>query len=96
MWTGSTILVIDIGHMAPVENIQAEVQQMIRSVKNTQLMEGSTGVLFPGEIEANSRNDRLANGIPVDQTTWGQVEELFDHYGVREQLVDVVAPGSNP
>ena len=96
MWTGSTILVIDIGHMAPVENIQAEVQQMIRSVKNTQLMEGSTGVLFPGEIEANSRNDRLANGIPVDQTTWGQVEELFDYYGVRDQLVDVVAHGENP
>ena len=96
MWAGSTILVIDIGRMAPVENIRAEVQQMIRYVKNAQLMEGSTGVLFPGERAANSRNDRLVKGIPVDQTTWGQVEELFDRYGVRDQLVDVVPSGGNP
>ena len=90
LWAGSTILVIDIGRMAPVENIRTEVQEMMRYLQNTPLMDGSTGVLFPGERSANNRKERLAKGIPVDQTTWGQVEELFDRYGVRDQLVDVV------
>ena len=60
------------------------------------IMEGSTGVLFPGERSANTRKDRLAKGIPIDPTTWDQVEALFDRYGVRDQLVDVVPSGENP
>ncbi len=96
LWAGSTILVIDIGRMAPVETIQAEVQQMMRYVQNTPFMEGSTGVFFPGERSAKTRQERLAKGIPVDSTTWGQVEALFDQYGVRGQLVDVFPSGENP
>ena len=47
---------------------------MMAYVKDTPLMEGATQVLFPGEIEAVTRADRLANGVYIDDTTWGQVE----------------------
>lgn len=96
LWAGSTILVIDLGRMAPVETIRAEAQQMMRYLQNTPLMEGSSGVFFPGERSANTRQERLAQGIPVDPTTWGQVEALFDQYGVRDQLADVLPSGGNP
>ncbi len=90
MWAGSTILVIDLGRMAPLETIRAEARQMMRLLQNTPLMEGSSGVFFPGERSAKRRRERLANGIPVDPATWGQVEALFDQYGVRDQLADVL------
>ena len=85
-WTGSTIVVMDVGGMAPIGGIRSEVQSMMSYVKDTPLMEGATSVLFPGEIEANSRRERLANGVPIDDTTWSQVEGLFDKYGVRGAL----------
>ena len=96
LWVGSTILVIDLGRIAPAETIQSEAQKMMRYLQNTPLMEGSSGVLFPGERSANTRKERLDKGIPVDSTTWGQVEALFDQYGVRDQLADVLPSGGNP
>jgi LDH2 family malate/lactate/ureidoglycolate dehydrogenase len=76
--------------MAPLETIRAEAQQMMRLLQNTPLMEGSGGVFYPGERSAKRRRERLANGIPVDPATWGQVESLFDQYGVRDELADVL------
>ena len=96
LWAGSMILIIDLGRMAPLETIRAEVQQMMRYLQNTPLMEGSSGVLFPGERSAKTRQERLAQGIPVDPTTWAQVEALFDPYGVRDQLADVLPSGGHP
>ena len=96
MCEGSTILAIDLGRMAPLETIRAEVQQMMRYVQNTPPMEGSSGVVFPGERSAKSRQERLAQGIPVDPTTWAQVEALFDPYGVRDQLADVLPSRGHP
>ena len=96
LWEGSTILAIDLGRMAPLETIRAEVQQMMRYLQDTPSMEGSSGVFFPGERSAKSRQERLAQGIPVDPTTWAQVEALFDPYGVRDQLADVLPSGGHP
>ena len=93
---GSTIIAIDLGRMAPLETIRAEVQQMMKYLQDIPPMEGSGGVVFPGERSAKSRQERLAQGIPVDPTTWAQVEALFDPYGVRDQLADVLPSGGNP
>ncbi len=69
---------------------------MMRYFQNTPPMAGSSGVFFPGERSAKTRQERLAQGIPVDPTTWDQVEALFDRYGVLDQLADVVPSGENP
>ena len=96
LWEGSTILAIDLGRMAPLETIRAEVQQMMKYLQDTPPMEGSGGVVFPGERSAKTRQERLAQGIPVDPTTWAQVEALFDQYEVRDQLADLLPSGGNP
>ena len=95
MWAGSTILALDLGHMAPMETIRAEVQHMMKYLQDTPPMEGSNGVFFPGERSAKTRQERLAQGIPVDPTTWAQVEALFDPYGVRDQLAEVLPSGGS-
>ena len=83
---GSSIIVIDVGGMAPIEGIRAQVEEMVRYVKDTPVMEGSSGVLYPGEIEAINRQERLAKGISVEQATWDQVVELIKRYGLEGEL----------
>ena len=82
--------------MAPLETIQAEVQQMKKYLKDTPAMEGSRGVFLPGERSASTRQQRLAQGIPVDPATWAQVEALFDPYGVRGELADLLPAARRP
>ena len=94
-WNGSTILVIDISRIAPLETILAEVQKMKKYLKDTPPMDGSRGVFIPGERSAKTRQERLAQGIPIDPNTWGQVEALFDQYGVRDQLADALTSEGN-
>ena len=94
-WNGSTILVIDISRIAPLETILAEVQKMKKYLKDTPPMDGSRGGFIPGERSAKTRQERLAQGIPVDPNTWGQVEALFDQYGVRDQLADALTSEGN-
>ena len=84
--SGSSVIVLDVGTLSPVEELGPRVQEVVRYVKDTPAMEGSAGVLYPGEIEANSRRQRLADGIPVEQATWDEAAELIKEYGLERDL----------
>lgn len=84
--SGSFMTVIDLGRVAPDDAIRSEVGRLVDHVKNTPPMEGFKEVLFPGEIESRTRQDRLANGVMIEQDTWDAVGELIDEYGLREEL----------
>jgi len=86
MRVGSSITVIDLGASSPMDEIHADVDHVIDFVKSAPPMKGSSGVLYPGEIEANSRRDRLANGVPMEDATWGEVVKLIDEFGLRDKL----------
>ena len=90
---GSSLIVINIGGMAPIEGIRAQVEELVAFVKDTPPMEGSSGVFYPGEIEARSRQEKLAKGIEVEQSTWEQVAQLITEYGLDEELG--VTPGAS-
>ena len=49
-------------------------------------MDGSDGVLYPGEVEVKNRVDKRASGVEIEDATWQQVCELIDEYGVRSEL----------
>jgi LDH2 family malate/lactate/ureidoglycolate dehydrogenase len=83
---GTSITVIDLGADSSMGEIHREVDGVIDFVKSTPPMEGFSEVLYPGEIEANSRRDRLANGVPIEETTWGLVVELIDEFSLRDKL----------
>jgi LDH2 family malate/lactate/ureidoglycolate dehydrogenase len=38
-------------------------------------------VMAPGDVEKEEAERRAANGIPVDRTTWGDLEESAERYG---------------
>ncbi len=82
----SMIILIDVSALAPIDTTYGLVQDMIDYVKDTPPMEGSKGVLYPGEIEAMTRVDRLANGISIEDATWDEVMGLVRDYGVKDKV----------
>ena len=84
---GSSLIVIDIGKLGPLELIRAQVDDWIQYVKDTPNMQGHSGVLYPGEIEARTRQERLAKGVSVEEATWSQVEELVKEYDLEAELL---------
>ena len=39
-------------------------------------------VLLPGELEFRTRTERLANGIPIDDSTWTEIQRRAEVAGV--------------
>jgi uncharacterized oxidoreductase len=70
----------------PLAEFKKEVGEFIRYLKATPPAEGSSGVLYPGEIEHMKEQDRRANGIDVEDSTWARLRLLADGYGVADQL----------
>lgn len=83
---GSSIIVVNVEALSPVEYVRAQVGNLVKYMKDTPAMEGSSGVLYPGEIEAKTREDRLANGIEVEQATWDQIVDLIKKHNLKEVL----------
>jgi len=83
---GSAIVAIDISRFAPLEEFQVRVREAVEFVKDTPPMEGFQGVLYPGEIEARTRQERLVKGVEVEETTWNQILECVREYGLEDKL----------
>ena len=84
--SGSSLIVINLAQLAPLAEVKEQVADWVQYVKDTPPMQGHTGVLYPGEIEANVRRKRLAEGAPVEDDTWDQITGLMKEYGL-EQVV---------
>src|SRR5277367_3151766 len=70
----------------PLAEFKKEVGEFVRYLKATPPAEGSSGVLYPGEIEHMKEQDRRANGIEVEDATWYKLRQLADDYGLTEKL----------
>ena len=90
-WSGSSsIIVIDVASVSPIPGVSDAVQEAVEWVKSSSPMEGSQGVLYPGEIEKKTREERLSNGIPVEQTTWNQLMALVQEHGLEKELSEML------
>jgi uncharacterized oxidoreductase len=70
----------------PLDEFKKEVGEFIRYLKATPPAEGSSGVLYPGEIEHMKEQDRRRNGIDVEDVTWTKLCALAETYGLTKQL----------
>jgi len=70
----------------PLAEFKKEVGEFIRYLKDTPPAEGSSGVLYPGEIEHMKEMDRRKNGIDVEDATWTKIKGLADNYGLTSKL----------
>ncbi len=75
------ITVTDIAAFATPVEFEKHVEQLTEYVKSPPLLPGVDEVLAPGEPEFRREEERLADGIPIDDGTWRQIVEAAESVG---------------
>ncbi len=76
-------LLLDISQFAGEDHFLTQVTSLANAVKTTPRAEGVQEILLPGEPEKKSRAKREVEGIPLDDGTWKQLQELADKLSVQ-------------
>jgi len=81
---GTVILMIDISRFGALDVFRGQVDTIIDFVK-TDPLEGE--VLYPGEVEARNRRERLANGINLPEATWREITTCAEGLGLEAPVM---------
>jgi uncharacterized oxidoreductase len=84
---GMLSIYLDCRKFGPEEAFHQEVRRFIEFVKSAEKIDPSGQILVPGEIEEQTRARRLADGIELDETTWGQILTACNELGISSQEV---------
>lgn len=68
------------------EAFYGEVERFIVWVKSSEKATPDGEILMPGEIEERTKAKRLRDGIEVDETTWGHIEQTSRSLSVRAEM----------
>jgi uncharacterized oxidoreductase len=81
-FNGTLIMALNIAAFAPPEQFTAAAERLASQVGGLAPASGFDTVLLPGEPEELSRRKRRAEGIPLPDTTWGELTALASELGV--------------
>jgi uncharacterized oxidoreductase len=73
---GTFVLALDVTRFLPLPAFAGQARDLCAWVKSSPAAAGVAEVLVPGEPEARSEAARRAHGIPVEDETWRQIEEI--------------------
>jgi uncharacterized oxidoreductase len=95
---GSNLLSIVIApELVAGADMLAEVHRYVEFVKSARPRAPGGEVLVPGEPEQRTRAARLADGIPIDPTTWDQIMAAAERVGLRPaELAGPAGTGATP
>ncbi|MDR0358942.1 MAG: Ldh family oxidoreductase [bacterium] len=85
---GCFMAVFKVDAFRPLAEFKREVADLAGYLKDTPPSEGSSGVLYPGELEHRREQERRASGIEVEDATWKQLSDLAQGYGLRDLVTD--------
>jgi uncharacterized oxidoreductase len=80
-------IIIDPAKLGGSAVWQQDTQDFVAWVKSSRPQPGVEAVLVPGEPERQRRANRLAKGIAVDETTWGQLCDTARLVGLSDAEV---------
>jgi uncharacterized oxidoreductase len=73
---GVFMAVFAVDAFRPLEDFKREMGDFVKYLKETPPAEGFKEVLYPGEIEYRTEQQRRREGIPIEEQTWGQLTAL--------------------
>jgi uncharacterized oxidoreductase len=79
-------VLFDPAHFAGPEHFLREVTDLAANVRTCPRAEGCAEILLPGDPERRARARRRAEGIPLDDGTWGQLADLARRLNVPTPL----------
>jgi LDH2 family malate/lactate/ureidoglycolate dehydrogenase len=74
---------IDIERFTPLDEFKDRTEELIAQIKGSALAPGSEGIFFPGELEYERKQDRLKNGLPLDQFVRGEIKKETEAQGLK-------------
>ncbi len=79
---GCFIAVFKVEAFRDLATFKREVAEFAHYLNDTPPAEGFDRVYYPGEVEHLKRQDRLANGVDIEDATWNKLLALADKYNV--------------
>ncbi|MBV8650298.1 MAG: malate/lactate/ureidoglycolate dehydrogenase [Alphaproteobacteria bacterium] len=83
---GMLSFVLDPARLTAGSFINSEIDAFIQYVKSVPQADPALPVLIPGEPERISRAARIEGGIPIDDTTWRQIDEAAASLGINFEV----------
>ncbi|HYF07108.1 MAG TPA: Ldh family oxidoreductase [Acetobacteraceae bacterium] len=83
---GCFMIAIRVEAFRPLLQFRRDVRDFAEYLKATPPSAGSAGVLYPGEIEHRTEQQRRAEGIAVEDATWARLRALAEGYGIAGEL----------
>jgi LDH2 family malate/lactate/ureidoglycolate dehydrogenase len=80
------LAVFKVDAFRPLAEFKKEVAEFARYLKATPPAAGSSGVLYPGEVEHLREQERRKSGIDVEDATWDKLRALASEYGLAAEL----------
>lgn len=77
---------LDVERFMPLDEFTERMEELIAQIKNSALAPGSEGIFFPGEIEHNRKQDRLANGLPLDSFVRASLRDEAESLGLKYDI----------
>ena len=83
---GSFMLAIDPAAFMPLADFKKQVEDFVAYLKDTPLQEGFKEILYPGEKEYYTTQQRLKDGIPIEDSTWKIITGMAERFGQNALL----------
>ncbi|HUS98021.1 MAG TPA: Ldh family oxidoreductase [Hyphomicrobiaceae bacterium] len=87
---GMLSIYIDPEKIDPDGFFPKDVERYVSFFKTARPIEQGGEVLHPGEPEMRTRKDRLANGVPISDTTWNAIVRAAKNIGIDDARIAAV------
>jgi uncharacterized oxidoreductase len=83
---GSFMVVFDPSAFLPGGDFKAQVEAFVQYLKETPPADGFDEVLYPGEKEYHTEQQRRRDGIPIEDETWNRITATAEKYGCADSI----------
>ena len=78
-----SLTVYNISHFVPIEEFYQQINDFVGYVRSAEIAPGFDEIVVPGEPEVRTAASRRAEGIFVEDETWGQIRASAEKLGVQ-------------
>jgi uncharacterized oxidoreductase len=80
---GTLMLCLDPARFLSPTDFHAQVAELFGWVRSAPLAQDAREIQIPGEPEERTSRERRAQGVPVEDETWRQIQACADELGVE-------------
>lgn len=79
---GAFMMVINVADLMPIEMFKAKVDEWTDTIKGGKLQKGFDEILIPGENALREEQDRLKNGVPIQEHFWKGICDMANELNI--------------